>query len=343
MFVIGERNRQNFEVKLASKAWKTRELYKTVLNNFESFCLEQFGKPDIIDEIKSQDPSYVYDVLQAWINQNTEINPNSVQIYFSFLKKYLNYRGIHLYSEDVKQNLDFPHEIEEELYGLQLNDIRKIIDNALPTREALYLCQISSLMRIGELLQIRKQDLDLNYERIIVRIPAKITKLKRSRTTFFSFEAEQHLKPFLNELKDEDFIFNPRNNLKSAQAVEAQSLRNNLKRLRLYKTYRSNGVSIITTHSFRAYGITKLSRFDPNFAKMLAGQKGYLLQYDRMNFKETLERYLELENELLIYDTSKAEKRNDELDNRITELESYIKRRLEKSPNFVKVSTHNNF
>ena len=61
----------------------------------------------------------------------------------------------------------------------------------------------------------------------------------------------------------------------------------------------------INTHSFRAFFITKVSRHDPTFAKKLAGQKGYLLQYDRMTEEEKLEKYIEFEPNLLIFDQSK--------------------------------------
>jgi spore coat polysaccharide biosynthesis predicted glycosyltransferase SpsG len=77
-----------------------------------------------------------------------------------------------------------------------------------------------------------------------------------------------------------------------------------MKKIGLNEKY-DNGHHKITTHSFRAYFITKISRQDPNFAKKLAGQKGYLLQYDRMTDEEKLQKYLEIENELLIFDESK--------------------------------------
>ncbi len=75
----------------------------------------------------------------------------------------------------------------------------------------------------------------------------------------------------------------------------------------------------INTHSFRAYGITKLSRHDPNFAKKLAGQKGYLDQYDRMSDDEKLELYQKYEYELTIDQTKKDKVKIEQLqeDNKI--------------------------
>jgi hypothetical protein len=50
----------------------------------------------------------------------------------------------------------------------------------------------------------------------------------------------------------------------------------------------SKGNNEINTHSFRAFGITKLSRHDANYARRLAGQKGYLDTYDRFSLDDKL-------------------------------------------------------
>jgi len=69
------------------------------------------------------------------------------------------------------------------------------------------MCQLSSGMRIAELLQLKKKDLTLK-ERIVVKIPALNTKAKRGRTTYFSIEAQKMVLPKLKRLKDdEDYLF----------------------------------------------------------------------------------------------------------------------------------------
>ena len=78
------------------------------------------------------------------------------------------------------------------------------------------------------------------------------------------------------------------------------------------------GLKNVTTHSFRAYFITKVARLDYNLSKLYTGQKGYLLQYDRLNDEEKLEKYLEFEPELYIYENKvqkkEIEKLTEELD-----------------------------
>ena len=78
-----------------------------------------------------------------------------------------------------------------------------------------------------------------------------------------------------------------------------------LEKIGLNERYESNNRYKINTHSFRAYGITKISRHDPNFGKKIAGQKGYLLQYDRISDEEKLEIYQKYEIDLIIDNTEK--------------------------------------
>ena len=82
-------------------------------------------------------------------------------------------------------------------------------------------------------------------------------------------------------------------------------MRRTLEKTGLNMRYDSNNRYMINTHSFRAYGITKISRHDPNFAKKLAGQKGYLDEYDRMNGDEKLALYQKIESDLIIDNTEK--------------------------------------
>jgi hypothetical protein len=178
-------------------------------------------------------------------------------------------------------------------------------------------------MRIGELTQLRKKHLIADKENIIVKIPASIAKLKKGRTTFFSIGASRLLRPLLRKVEDDDLVFG----IKSDTNV-AQILRRVLIKTGLDMKYETNGTFMINTHSFRAYGITKLSRHDPNFAKKIAGQKGYLDQYDRLNDKEKLALYQKYEIDLIIDDTAKLKAENEKLETEKSELEESKKESL---------------
>lgn len=323
-----ERNRDSFMVKVSSKDIGTQAGYKVALNNLANFCMEKYGKADFISELKEANNEQVFDFLQAWINWNKDRSPRTVVVLFSRIKKYLHYRGIKLDLQDIKEELDFPRIIEEELYPMTLDDIQRITNLMQYKQKTQFICQLSSSCRIGEIVQLRKKNLITDKSNIIVKIPASIAKFSKGRTTFFSKEASKLLKPLLKEMDDEDLVFGSNENVHHSEVNSEQILKRILIKLGLDMRYESNNRYYINTHSFRAYGITKIARHDPNFSKKLSGQKGYLLQYDRMNDEEKLELYEKFEIDLVIDDTEKQKAEIKRLESEKSELEK-IKRENE--------------
>jgi len=295
-----ERSRSTFMEKMTPKDPKTLRSYKMAINNFENFCMEKHGKADFVSILKSSDMEDVFDFLQSWINWNNKLAPSTTKVLFSRIKKYLYHRGIKLHQQDINEELEFRSQIVEERYGMSLDDIKTITKNMMYKHKTQFICQLSSLMRIGELTQLRKNHLICNKSNIIVKIPATIAKLKKGRTTFFSKEASRLLRPILREINNDDLVFGIKSDCNIAQV-----LRRVLVKTGLDMKYESSGDFMINTHSFRAYGITKLSRHDPNFAKKIAGQKGYLDQYDRLDDEEKLALYEKFEDDLIIDDSEK--------------------------------------
>jgi integrase len=169
-------------------------------------------------------------------------------------------------------------------------------------------------MRIGELLQLRKRDLTLDGLNIIVKIPPTIAKRSKGRTTFFSQEASLLLRVKLRELSDDDLVFASNENSRRASINVEKKLRLALDKSGLNMRTSSGKLYLINTHSFRAFGITKLSRHDPNYARRLAGQKGYLDTYDRFSLKDKLDLYLKYEYELTIDQTKRDKVKIEQLE-----------------------------
>ena len=63
-----------------------------------------------------------------------------------------------------------------------------------------------------------------------------------------------------------------------------------------------------------------MSRKDPNLAKFFSGQKGYLLQYDRLSDEEKLALYVEIEPSLLVSDKARDRERIRNLENENTKV-----------------------
>jgi len=208
--------------------------------------------------------------------------------------------GIKLHPLDIKQELTFPSLIEEELHGLTLEEIQTIVNTLQYKSKAMLICQLSGLMRVGELVQLRKRHVIDLGSNMMIKIPANIAKFNKARTTFWSKEATKLIRPKLKRIGDDDLIFQRNENPVNAVIAVEQVLRRAIHRVGLDQRYESTGRFLINTHSLRAYGITKLSRHDENFAKKISGQKGYLLQYDRISDEEKLELYQKYEIDLLI-------------------------------------------
>lgn len=301
------RSRKSFvDIHLNSKSEATRERAKYALDNFDKFSLKYYQKSidPLIDEIGT-DLEIALDVLQAWVNYQKGKSPRTIINYFSMIKKFFHYRGIKFHQDDIKNEINFPPLVEINRHGITKDEIKLLLDMANYKKKALYLCQLSSGLRIGELVRLRKKHLDLTTERIMVRWPHEFDKEHRDRITFFSKEAGKQLKPLLNKKNNEDLIFGTNEEWKKAKSAEISYLSTKIDKMGLDRY--STGIRKITTHSFRAYFITKVSRIDPNLAKLFAGQKGYLLSYDRPSEEELLKHYLKFESELLIYEDKETE------------------------------------
>ena len=140
------------------------------------------------------------------------------------------------------------------------------------------------------------------------------------RTTFFSAEAAKMVIPRLKKIGDSDLVFGTNNNAKSSACGEAKYLAKLQKKMGISDKYETTGRNVITTHSLRAFFITKISREDPNLAKYFSGQKGYLLQYDRQTDAEKLAIYIKLEPLLLVSDKARDKERIRKLENENTKV-----------------------
>jgi len=312
--------------KIAKKAPRTILTYETAFNNFGKFCQQKYNKSmdKVIEEYQNVSNDQVLDSLQDYVNWN-ENGAGTIRIYLSRIKKYLHFHGIKFDRYDIADSIDLPKVHEDELHPISLDEFNQILAKASYKRRMLYLCMASSGMRPNEILNLRRKDIETGKDRLIVHVPAKFTKLKRGRTTFFSIEAQKMLLPKLRELNDNDLVFG--SGSKSSVNTESINFLRLITRIGLDDRYESNNRHLLTLYSFRAFFITKLSRHDENIAKKFAGQKGYLLQYDRLTDEEKLQKYIEFEPDLIINQEQKlklANKQQERELGRVADLEEQI-------------------
>jgi len=317
-FTVSVRNRESYLESIDVLNPTTVSAIRTTLSRFDKYCKSKYkeSEEEILSQLmkQNQDERIVNacDVLQLFIsNLSKSISPQTIPSYLSHVLGYFNYRGVKLTSLD-KKSIRLPKIIREEKYPLSKDDIKLILDNCSYKRKTLYLVLASSGMRIGETVQLRKKDFDTSGKRIMINIPAKFTKGKKSRRTLVSLEAKPYLMKRLNAIEDNDLVFGMDS---TSSAVTESKLLNRVveKALPKMERYDSN-TRKITLHSFRAFFITQAVRtVGESFAHSLAGQEGYLKVYKRYDNEAILEDYLKLEPSLfIINDYGLSEQNKDE-------------------------------
>lgn len=203
------------------------------INSVDSFLNERYDTnlEDLIAEMLNVDDDEkmidtVCDVCQSWINWLSKKgkSPKTVSDYFVFVKLYLHFRKIKLTPQDVKESIHFPTIIKEEKHPLTTAQILEILDAAQYSKKGLYLALLSSGMRIGELVQITKKDIVTDFKRLMIRIPARITKTKQGRTTFISKEAAKYISRKLREMDDDDLVWGKNNDKDSSMHAEEKAI-----------------------------------------------------------------------------------------------------------------------
>ena len=328
------RSKDTYLEKLATKADSTKQNFKATYESFDRFCHEKYDRSaeNIIQEIP-QEKGSEYDILQAWINWlSKKIIPSTIHTKFSSLRGYFHYRGIRMYREDVKQDISLPVIPKEEKHPLKLSEIQKIINEANFKKRALYLTLLSSGMRVGEAVQLKKKHFDTSEKQFMIRIPANTTKTKAGRTVFISKEASNAVRTLLKKIDDDDLVFAKNNKPHYAVCCEGMTFRRILKNTGLIESYDSSRTNKITIHSFRSYFFTKATRkHGENYSHMMIGHGGYLMQYDRMTEEEKRAMYLELEPDLLIDDTVRKDRKIEELEKNQGEIQELKQKQKEIS------------
>lgn len=299
-----QRTKQMFISKMSVKSDLTVLAYEKRIKYFEAWWEENYSGHNMLESLKGDD---LWDLLQMYVSYlSNKSAPETVWNYVTSIRKYLHYMGVKECDKDsFKENIELPEKIQKELYSLKQAEIQLLLDKMTHVDKALFLTQSACGARIGEMVQIKKKYFVYDYDRLLIKLPHTITKFHKARTVVVSKEAEFYLKPILGKLQDDDLVFTKNPNVRSVVTIKETVLRNALNRCNLTMRYEDTNRYKINTHSFRAFFITKASRSDPNLAKKLAGEKGYLLQYDRLEDEEYVEEYCKFELELCIYDRSK--------------------------------------
>lgn len=308
---------------------------------FDEFLYSQYNGLDtdkFIDHIKSlpedDRDDDLFSVLQGWIDwivESFNLTHGSTKQYFSRLNKYLRYKRIKITGSDIKDELEWPEEIQEEKYAPTEDQFISII-SALSWRNRGYCLTLSSEgERPVEIMGTQKKHYTLMNGRYKIEIPYYLTKKRIARTVFASIEATPYITKLLKEREDEDFVWTKRkqvpqsffekySHLKEDKrkikaikkfatdmlTVVRISLNRTLHDLELDMKYELTGEHKITLYSLRARFITRaLKVLDGDVVHAIVGHGAYLQSYQRRTDEEKLELFEEVESQILIFDQTK--------------------------------------
>ena len=287
------------------------------VNVFNNFAIEEYNHSscEIIIQDMLDNPEMttgVFQVLHEFaVYAQKKISHDTLIIYLCWLRKYLHARGIKIDVDDMnnyfKLNNTMKAPLKELKKPLTLSEMQRILGRSDIKHQRIYTDLISSGIRIGEAMSLKKSDLSFEYERVMITIRAENAKNKEERITFISEEARRLCQPLFDSLGPNDLIFGSKNCSKFNNVTNENQVFDRLrKRLGLTERYKT-GTHKITLHSMRAFFISKMIKVNENFGHALSGHSSYMKQYERLEIHELVEAYIKSEPELTIIDLTRKD------------------------------------
>ena len=328
-----KRSKEDFLKHKSKSSQNTLINYTFILKSFEKFCITKYDSSleNIIEElaITPGPQEKVENMLQNYIDE-LEIegkSPRTVSSYCSIMKNYLKYRRVKFDKDELETSLDYKKERVSEKYPLTKEDIKTLLDHASFQARAKIFLQSGSGFRISEIMTLRKCDINRNFERYTARIRAEHAKNGIERTTIISSEAMSYLDKILENKNDNDLIFyHNAKTVRNAVLSEIDTFNLLRKKAGLDMRYEGKRLHKITTHSFRAFFISQFEKTYSGFGHVLSGHGKYMKQYERFTIGEKIEKYIETEKYLLIYEkvVSNNQKELTEMKAKIERLEELL-------------------
>ncbi|MDV0441713.1 tyrosine-type recombinase/integrase [Methanorbis furvi] len=241
--------------------------------------------------------------------KNHNLSPKTINLYFQVTLLYLRECGLASDEAQLRRlkkirpkNRPITREAE-----LTREIIRTILVHADVRQRAEILIAASSGMRIGEILRITFDDINLTASPEEIYIPSHITKNETSRTVFISKEAAVALREWI-------FVRNGPHMLKGKEPAadnrifpysvtnETAKLNRLLQASGTYRIDPQTRRSLIHFHSFRKFFLTEFKlAASAEVAEELAGHTGYLSgSYRRLSKRDMQEEYRKAEMRLTI-------------------------------------------
>ena len=295
---------------LAERKIRSRQVAQVALNQFDIFCKSEYQKDGdtVICDIKDTgivDKAYtVMNQFCMWLGEDhPEIQvtmgkssrpmrkrqPMTTRGYLVVIKAYFEeFGGIEINDRRFKKRVKQQKRINHDPEPFTHEEIRLLCDIASPEKKLLYMVLKDTAMRVGEVLHLYKDDIDLTTDPIQINIRAETTKTSTARTAHITSETAPM---FINKVKktpDGEKIF--ATNKDHLKAVSNETLMMTFYRKKIggvfLEKYSHNGRHKKNIHSLRAFATTQIADVHgEEFAHGYAGHTKYLGQYIRRNDK----------------------------------------------------------
>ena len=224
--------------------------------------------------------------------------------------------------------------------------IRKILLHCDVRMKALVHFLVSSGVRVGEALQLKLDDVDIEASPVVVHVRGEYAKEGDSYTSFISSEAKEALQAWLRVRMEyitdnvyrsthaQNRQYRPwRRQAKPASETNMfpfsypsadLAFKNALKAAGLYQKDKTTGISTIHLHMFRKFFLSQSKTKIPSeVAEAMVGHAGYLSDaYRRYNTQQLAEFYRKAESALLIFQDTKP---LEELDQRNKQFDEIVR------------------
>jgi len=329
----------------------TVKSYTTSINKLRSFLDERYHYNEIqfANEIVCGKLN-VYEILREFVvNIDKQgYKPRSVRAYLSGVKGYLRYLGVRINTDDFRQIVKTPKAMTNHEKALTKEILIRLLRICHQKLQTSILVVVSSGLRIGELVQLRLDDVDFTSTPTKIRVRAETAKTRQGRETFISVEATKALKDYLvhyfdwNEKGDNSHMHqkpifgrtskgDTYDNQKisgtrwSSELSLQQSLRTHVDKIPELNVKNENDRSLIHWHSFRKYFRTTVgNEVNRDFAEALMGHDFYMSTYYTLSEDKKRELYLKAEPALTISDFEKVERNLHELSEKQSQLEKTV-------------------
>jgi integrase len=319
----------------------------SILNQFNIFCKQNFNKThqEIIDDLKeeitktnSNDKIYIFfNKYKDWLSiDHPEItylvgigskhkksikkrHPNSIRRYISIMRNIFEEIGnIEINDRIFNKRVKIQKAEKEEEEPFTKKQMRIFLDRCSNHNKLKYMVMKDSGIRVGELVQIRKRDIDITKNPIEIKIQASYEKTRRARITFVTKETAPMLIRLLKEKQENELVFGTNEDkyvAKGTEKAEFMYYRDQLAKTypEFGERYQSNNRHKKTIHSIRSYTSTQCAEaIDESWGHDIIGHSKYLGQYIR-NQDKRASKYLKSESFLMIYEKEIVVEHNEEI------------------------------